>query len=224
MNNSIISYLISSAFLIKNRPWPFLLLSTASVFLVVPLAHETLQWSYGLFAGVLFFFINIATLGQYSEITMRNQTIPYADILKRHGLNFFIVNAALASPLVITVSLQMFFEIDPGNWQMINHIFISCVSVYILPLLFILGKKWESIVLGFKCVAGNLSFHLPIFIIIIASYVLDMAVDALQNDLSQNVYAILSVSVSIFLIFIEFVIFISATLILKEKVFPQNDV
>ncbi len=201
-----------------------MLLSTASVFPAVPLAHETLQWSYAIITGVLFFFANIATLGQYSEIAMRNQTIPYADILKRNGLNFFIVNAFLLSTLMITSLLQMPFEIDLKNWQVINFILIDCVSVYILPLVFILGKKWESIVLGVKCVAGNLSFHLPVFIIITASYVLETAVAALQKDLSQNTYAILSVSISILFIFIEFVIFISATLIFKEKVMLQNDV
>jgi len=217
MRDNATPYIIKSISIIRNNLSPFLIVLIASFLFILPMIEKTPNTLYFLIFGAVMLFIYPSIYGRYSEITLNRQAVPYSILFKRHWVNYFLISLLLGIPSAIFDLLRMFLEIEVKNFEVISSIVVSSLSIYVLPLVFIHGKKMESIKFGFQCTFGNLIFNLPLFLIVSATTIIGVLIEY-PDYLSNRLHFIISYgALLIFNLFIEFLVFVSATLILKEK-------
>ncbi|MBU1344447.1 MAG: hypothetical protein KKE44_21370 [Proteobacteria bacterium] len=217
MQNDAMPYLLNSLSIIRKNFSPLFLLIAASTIFYIPMIQKSSNILYFFlgFASMFFFYPSI--YGQYTEITLYNRQIRYAVLFKRHWLNFVIVSLLLGLPIIILSLFSSILEIDLDSLKLIYSILVSSLSIYVLPLLFIHGKRWESIKVGFQCVAGNFSFNLPLIIIVSVTTTLAFNFRQIENG-TNNTYSLTVYGViTILSLIVEFWLFVSAILILKDK-------
>jgi hypothetical protein len=100
----------------------------------------------------------------------------------------------------------------------ILSILIDILSIYILPLVFLLKKRFTCIPLGIKCLFGNLNFSIPLVMLAVVPSILNLfSMESSDTTvLSLPLFALNYIFWVVSLI-IDFAIFIAAALILKEK-------
>lgn len=214
MQFEAIPYLLNSLSIIRKNFFPLFLLLAASAISFIPIIQNSSNISYFFLSLILIFFLYPSVYGQYTEITLRNRKISYIVLFKRHCLNFIIVSLILVLPIIFLSLLRLMFEINFTSLRIIYSILLSSLSIYILPLLFIHGKRWESIKIGFQCIAGNLNFNLPFIIIAFLTTTFTFIFAQLGNSINTlMVYGF----ISLFGLIVEFWFFVAALLILKDK-------
>lgn len=217
MRDNATPYIIKSISIIRDNLSPFLIILIASFLFILPTIQKAPNTLYFLIFGTAMFFIYPSIYGRYSEITLNRQVAPYSILFKRHWVNCFLISLFLNLPSVISDLLRMFLEIEVKNFEVISSIVVGSLSIYVLPLVFIHGKKIESIKFGFQCTLGNLMFNLPLFLIVSGSTIIGVLIEY-PDYLSNRLHFIISYGAfMMFNLFIEFLVFVSATLILKEK-------
>lgn len=217
MKDNATPYIIKSISIIRNNPSPFLIVLIASFLFVLPIIEKNPNPLYFLVFGVVTFFLYPSIYGRYSEITINRQVVPYSILFKRHWVNYILIRLFLGIPSAIFDLLRMSLEIEVKNFEVISSIVISSLSIYVLPLVFIHGKKLESIKFGFQCTLGNLMFNLPLFLIVSATTIIGVLIEYPDYVSNRLHFIIFYGAIVIFSLFAEFLVFVSATLILKEK-------
>lgn len=152
--------------------------------------------------------------GQFIEIINYGKKDTWKNILSNYWLKFFLASMILRAPLII---LDLFAS-EMYALDIILSLIIGIVSIYILPLVLLKKEIFNSIHLGIKCLLGNLKFSLPLIIAIICTLLfpfLIVLVNKYTN--SQFLVAVFSIVYILLWIVIEFLVFIAASLILKEK-------
>ena len=167
---------------------------------------------------MILFVIMPVVYGQYIELTIHNRLSSYFLLFRTHWLNYFVVSLILGAPVLIISSLGHMLGLP--FWELIKilSVFIDILSIYIFPLVFLTQKKFSCISLGIKCLFGNLNFSLPLVILSVIPSVLNL----LSMEISDAAVVSLPMILLDYLLwlvnlFIEFIIFIAAALILKEK-------
>ena len=217
MKNETLSYLLASISIIRRNYLPLLLLLAVSMIFFIPLIQDPSNISYFFFGSILMLFLYPSIYGQYTEITLKNRQIGYLTLLKRHCLNFIIVTIILGSPIVFISMISSVNGKDLPFLGLISSILISSLSIYILPLLFIHEKKWESIKVGSQCILGNFQFNFPLIVIVSITTTLTFLFSQPESDASSTYNIITYCFVTMFSLFVEFWLFVAAILILKDK-------
>ncbi len=216
-------YLLYAVAIIKNNFRPLLILAAISLLLFVPSPTERASSLLVLISFFLLIIFYPLCYGQYIEITLHNRELSYHELFHIHWLNFFIVSIILGIPgLFVFISLS---DADMNTQKYLRSIVmltIDIIAIYIIPIVFIIKKRIQSITLGFKCILGNLGYSMPLILLTLMSSGINIVVNyQLEND-SYGFVNILYFLSTLFIIYIDFIVFIAATLILKNKIFKSS--
>ncbi len=217
--NSSIPHLMNSILILKNHLLLLMLLLVSSVSIILPMAQKSENVAYYLLPALIMLVVSFLIYGQFSEIALRNRQAKYSSLFKRHCANYIIVTIILGLPSVFIDILRVLFEfeLDLKYLDILCSFLVTSITIYIFPLVFILERRWKSIKIGFQCLLGNLRFSLPLLLIVGGNSAIGLFF--LHQGSKEN-YNLHVLSYGFFIIFgllIDLWVFISATLILKEK-------
>ena len=167
---------------------------------------------------MILFIIMPVIYGQYIELITHNKLNSYFQVFRTHWVNYFVVSLILGTPILILSILGHVFGLPFWGLVKVLSIIIDILSIYIFPLVFLTQKHFKCIPLGIKCLFGNLNFSLPLVILaaipsvfnLFSTQASDTAVLSLQMLALDYVLWVVS-------LLIDFIIFVAAALILKEK-------
>ena len=218
MNLEAVKYVKEAGIVIRNNLFPlFIPIIIRALFLIPQKPDGPLNVS--LFISmILLLIIYPLVYGQYTEIILHGREISYFEIFKTHWLNFFLVSILIGFPTLFLSALAMVFIKDAPVTEYTLWILMSGLTLYIFPLVFLLKKKLESITLGLKCLFGNFSFSLPLLLLSFVPLILALLIE--QQPLGQpgNSFRMIFNFGFLFVsVFIDFLAFIAATLVLKDK-------
>jgi len=99
--------------------------------------------------------------------------------------------------------------------------FIS-VSIYVIPLVFLTGERFSCIPLGIKCLIGKFQFSLPLAVLSMLSIALGSYMGHTGGDSQMPPSSAFAGLIVVFLtVAVDFVVFVAASLVLKEKLFQS---
>jgi hypothetical protein len=224
MNNPVFPYLLRSFEIILANP------KILIVYVVVGFLYfgdyinfeegKTILFSISV---VAFLFIWPAIYGRYIEIINGVKHESYWELFKRHWLDYYIVSIAISFPAIVFMIVKN--VLDLPNVPIVNDfidILINVLAIYVIPLVFLTQKRLHSIRLGLKCLIGNFNFSWLLVILIVISYILnDLFQEYGMTLFNSNLFitAMIGSIFSFILIVVDFAVFISASLILKEKIY-----
>ncbi len=212
------SYLQRATFILKANPTPLMLPAIIGVLLYLPAGSDESPPIFVVMSLMILFVLLPVIYGQYIELITSSRLNSYFQVFRTHWLNYFVVSLVLGMPILILSLLGQVFGLPFWGLIKILSIFIDILSIYIFPLVFLIRKHMACIPLGIKCLVGNLNFSLPLVILAV--------VPSLINLFSPEVSVTTVLSVPMFVLnyifwivslFIDFVVFVAAALILKEK-------
>ncbi len=220
MNNSIKPYLFNAFYLIKEN---INLLLIPVVIIVAPFlfylsTNESLASLFALVSPLVLIVFYPLLYGKFVAIIYGDNTVSWGELFALHWWNFILVKIAINIPVILLSFINVLVNINP------LLIFISIItevfSIYIIPIVFIENQRLASIPLGIKCLLGNYKFSLPLIIISILPvlFVLLFSLSSPASEITAT-YLISVLPHYIFSIFIDFTVFITATLILKARLY-----
>ena len=211
-------YLVSSKAIIEGHSTPFFMVVAIGVLFYVSDAVSPL-------AFILVLLVYPLAYGQYAEIILHNREAPYLQIFKTHWANYVLVSILITSPLVVLFLLTGLLREDTVWARYLLTALVDALTVYVLPLVFILRQKLQSVSLGLRCLFENLDFSLPLILLVILPSFLSMVstlVGFPLENADDTLHKILGYLYWFFSISIDLLVFVAATLILKEKL-PRID-
>ena len=216
-------YIIAASRILRENSFPFLIPALIGILFHFPQYHVNSSGIAFLTPVFLLIIIYPLVFAQYSEIVLNNKQSSYFHLFKIHWLNYFCVIAIIGAPKIIFAFIGNHFKeytVIIGSFLSIS---IHIISIYIIPLVFLLRKRLTSISLGIKCLLGNLVFSAPIIIVSLFPLILGLIFEPFRVS-SNRTIGILIVSYLFWLIstLIDFLIFISATLIIEEKLLIRH--
>ena len=158
--------------------------------------------------------------GRFSEIITGQVPVSWWQLLRQHWLNFILVSLALHVPLFLWLLLSYSSGLAAGKVIDLLYGLINVLGLYVIPLVFLTGERFSCIPLGIKCLIGNFHFSLPLVFLSLVSIALGsfMGHTGAESPMPPS-----SAFVGLILIFltvgVDFVVFVAASLVLKEKLF-----
>jgi len=216
-------YLTSALSILKSDSSPILILVIGGVIYYAPkIAGKGFGTSVFL-PLILFLILYPMIYGRYSAIILENQKISYFQILITHWFNYVVVSIIISSPVILVSFLgPVLGKGATVLWAILSPA-VNVLSIYIIPLVFVLERRLESVSLGIKCLLGNISFSLPLILLTLLAQILSLLIQftGASSDYSAKgfMFHYLHFVISIFL---DFTVFIAATLILKEKILGKR--
>ena len=215
MEKSATHYLFEALFVLKaNISYVFIpVILTASFYLSI-FVSEDFKFFFHSTIAISLFIIMPLFYGQFIEIINSGKKNTWLNIFNKYWLKVFLVSLILKAPTILLGLLSP----EGSTVNELLSFIIEVVSIYILPLVLLKKEIFSSIKTGIKCLLGNLKFSSPIVLVLIFSFIFPILVTGVIKYIN---ILFLSYTFSVFLIFlstfIEFAIFIAASLILKEK-------
>lgn len=164
--------------------------------------------------------------GRFTEIVNGEAAAPWGELLRRHWLNFVSVSLVLHIPLFIWILIVYSTGVAAGTLTFLLYGLINVLSLYVIPLVFLTRERIPCILLGIKCLIGNFHFSLPLVFLTILSIALSFSMGHSGADSPLPPSSALGGLVITFLtVAVDFVVFVAACLVLKEKLFqnPPTD-
>ena len=203
-------YLLNAKVIIENNSAPFFMVATIGVLFYVS------DLSFYL-AFILALFVYPLAYGQYVEIILHNREAPYFQIFQTHWSNYLMVSILITSPLVVLFLLTGLLSEDTVWARLILAALVDSLTVYVLPLVFILKQRIQSVSLGIRCLFENFYFSLPLITLVLFPSVLSLLAGFQFGNAEDTLHRILGYLYWLFIISVDFFVFVAATLILKEK-------
>lgn len=218
MNNETKTYVSRAVDILKANPNPLIPPAVIGVLFYIPTNSDQKLGSIYFLPMIVLFIIMPLIYGQYIEIISNNRKVPYIQIFNIHWLNFFVVSLCLVIPIVIFMMCAIIFGLPVFGLGQILSVVIDIMSIYILPLVFLLRKRLTCIPLGIKCLVGNFNFSRPLIFLAMVPAILQL-LNVQPSDATTASLPFLFLNYIFFIISlaIDMVIFIAAGLILKEK-------
>ena len=212
------TYLLKAAFILKANAKPLILPAILGVLLYLPASSEESPPTFFIMSLMILFVILPVIYGQYIELITHNRLNSYFQVFRTHWLNYFVVSLILGMPILIFSLLGQIFGLPFWGLIKILSIFIDIIGIYIFPLVFLTRKHLACISLGIKCLFGNLNFSLPLVILTVIPSLFNLFGSGISDTtaLSLPMFA-LNYIFWIVSLLIDFVIFVAAALILKDK-------
>jgi hypothetical protein len=221
MTKETTSYLLKAVAILRTDLNPLFFPAIIGVLFFLPSEPDQPAGFLFILPMVLLFIVYPLIYGRYAEIINLGRKLPYGQIFRTHWLNFFIVSMLLGIPLLFFSILGL--NMGPGvlEFNKILSVVIDILSIYVFPLVFLLKKRIQSISLGIKCLLGNLNFSIPLILLTIIPGVLNNFIAYPEGNVALSLPDfILNYFFWIVSLVFDFVIFVAATLILKEKLLP----
>lgn len=218
MTNEIKTYLSKATAILKSNINLMFLPAALGVLFYIP-ADSDQPVGFIFFLPLIILFIIMPLIyGQYIEIINNNRKISYTHIFNTHWFNFFVVSLCLGIPILVFSISGAIFGSHIFGINRILSIVIDILSIYIFPLVFLLKKRFTCIPLGIKCLLGNFNFSLPLVLLSAIPTILHLF-SIQPSDAAASASPILLLNYIFWLIslIIDFIVFIAAALILKEK-------
>lgn len=217
MQKQATSYLIDSAQFLRANLNPLLLLALLGLILSFPSSSKELGFSLFLPIFIVMIFYPLV-YGRYSEIIQGNPNISYHQIFNKHWFNFFIVNLIVGGPVLIISFIGSVIGESTMALKTLLWVLTDIMTIYIIPLVFLLNRKISSVSLGIKCLLGNLRYSIPLMVLVLFPLLLNLIMRNPYLTSNQPANAFLGNYLFWILnLLFDFTIFIAATLILKEK-------
>ena len=215
MEKQAINYLIDSSFvLVEKKNYiiiPVLLIS--SLYCSIFISNELLPL-YNLSIMIALLIVIPIFYGQFVEILVSGKTNDWKDVLKKYWFKFVCISFLLKMPII---TIRLMFK-DIGILEEIFSLAISLLTIYVLPVVFLQEAILPSIKLALKCLIGNAKFSAPFLIVLIAFSIFCHTITAFAHHVD---FQFISYGTSIFLIlvstFVDFWIFVSATMVIIDK-------
>jgi hypothetical protein len=223
MTNEVRTYLSKAAVILKSNINLIFLPGALGVLFYIP-ADANQPASITFFLPLLVLFVVMPLIyGQFIEIINNNRKISYLQIFNTHWFNFFVVSLCLGIPILLINITGAIYGSQSFGIDQILVIVIHVLSIYIFPLVFLLKKRFACIPLGIKCLLGNFNYSLPLVLLAAIPTILhlisiqpsDATTSASPNFLLSYIFWLIS-------LVIDFIVFIAAALILKEKLLPSQ--
>ena len=179
------------------------------------------------FGGLLAFGSVLATLviyplmyGRFTEIVNGEVPVSWGKLLGLHWWNFILVSILLHVPLFIWLLISYSLGVAAGAMTYLLYGLINVLSIYVIPLVFLTREKFSCILLGIKCLLGNFQFSTPLVFLSILSIALSFSMGQSGADTTLPPSSAIGGLVVTFLtVAVDFVVFVTACLVLKEKLF-----
>jgi hypothetical protein len=179
------------------------------------------------FGGLLAFGSVLATLiiyplmyGRFTEIINGEAPVSWGEILREHWWNFIAVSIVLHVPLFVWYLISYTSGVTGGALTYLLYGLINVVSIYVIPLVFLTRERLPCIPLGIKCLVGNFRFSSPLVFLSVLSIALSLSMGPSGADATLPPPSALGGLVVTFLmVAVDFVVFVAACLVLKEKLF-----
>lgn len=212
------SYLLRAAYILKANANPLILPAILGVLLYLPAGSDESPPIFVAMSLMILFVLLPVIYGQYIELITRNRLNSYFQVFRTHWLNYFVVSLVLGIPILIFSLAGQIYGLPFWDLTQILSIFIDVLSIYIFPLVFLTHKHIKCIPLGIKCLVGNLKFSLPLVILAVVPSLINLFSPEVSetNVLSVSMFALNYIFWVVSLL-IDFVVFVAAALILKEK-------
>jgi hypothetical protein len=181
------------------------------------------------FGGLLAFGSVLATLilyplmyGRFTEIINGEVAVPWGQVLRRHWWNFITVSIALHIPLFIWLLISYSSGVAAGALTYLLYGLINVLSIYVIPLVFLTRERLPCVPLGIKCLVGNFQFSLPLVFLSILSIALSLSIgySGADSPLPPS-SAVGGLVVTFLTVAVDFVVFVAACLVLKEKLLQR---
>lgn len=222
MNNTVFSYLLSSFKIIFSYPKILIVYAVVSfLYFWDYIKFETEKSILYSISMVAYLFIYPIIYGKYTEIITNEKHNSYWDIFKNHWLDYYLVCIILSLPAILFLFFSIVLNLPnvPASLNLIV-ILINVLAIYVIPLVFITQKRLHSVFFGLKCIIGNFNHSWLLVALTIISSILNLffrehGLTIFNGNLL--ITALIGSILSFVLIIVDFVVFISASLILKEK-------
>jgi hypothetical protein len=182
------------------------------------------------FGGILAFGSALATLivyplmyGRFTEIITGRGPVSWGHLLRQHWWNFISVSVILHVPLFIWLLISYSYGLAVGTVTDLVYGLINVLSLYVIPLVFLTGERFSCIPLGIKCLIGNFQFSLPLVLLSLVSIALGsfMGHSGAESQMPPS-SAFAGIIVIFLTVAVDFVVFVAAGLVLKEKLFQSK--
>jgi hypothetical protein len=179
------------------------------------------------FGGLLAFGSVLATLilyplmyGRFTEIINGKVPVPWGQLLRQHWWNFISVSITLHIPLFIWLLISYSSGVEAGAVTFLLYGMINILSIYVIPLVFLTRERLPCVPLGIKCLVGNFQYSLPLIFLSMLSMTLSfsMGYSGADSPLPPS-SAVGGLVVTFLTVAVDFVVFVAACLVLKEKLF-----
>ena len=158
--------------------------------------------------------------GQYIEIILCGKITSWGTVFNSYWLRFLIVTVLVKIPTFLCILLFIQFGEIKNAISLLTEIF----SIYIFPLVFLNKEIINSIKLGIKCLIGNIKFSAPLIIITVITYFLPelnlVSFKLINSKFFLYIFYFIFILINVS---IDFIIFITASLILKDKLLLIKD-
>jgi hypothetical protein len=162
--------------------------------------------------------------GRFTEIINGQVPVSWGELLRRHLWNFISVSILLHVPLFLWLLISFSSGLAAGTVTDLVYGLINVLSIYVIPLVFLTGERIPCIPLGIKCLIGNFQFSLPLIFLSILSIALGSFMGHTGTESHLPPSSTFSGLIVVFLtVAVDMVVFVAASLVLKEKLF-QNKV
>lgn len=218
MEKQATNYVIDAIGFLRANLNPLLLLSFIGLAFSVTTSSKEHSTS-GLFLPMFIVMIFYPLVyGRYTEIIQGNKIISYYQIFNKHWFNFFVVSLIIGSPGIIISLLSPVIGKSVVVAKTAIWLLTEIMTIYIVPLVFLLNEKILSISLGIKCLLGNFRYSLPLLVVTLLPSILSLIVRNPDVTSEHSVYSIFGNYLFwIINLFLDFIVFVAATLILKKK-------
>ncbi len=217
-------YLISAVYVLKENNFPLLILAVIGGLFFMPNSPDKPSDLTFFLPMILLFIVYPLIYGRYTEIIINNRQISYLKIFSTHWFNYFVVSIIVASPILVATFFGIFFKEYAIDIRNILSLSINALTIYVIPLVFLSKKRLSSVSLGIKCLLGNFNFSIPLILLTLFPSVLALAIQNPSGPSDNSLTTFLfNYSFWLLNILFDFVVFIAATLILKEKLLNINN-
>jgi len=175
-----------------------------------------------------FYFLSLLSMlifcpliyGRYIEIVTDGSHISWYHIFQRHWLNYFVVSMMLLVPIFFVLFLAALFKIENRALETLLSAIIAVFGIYIYPLVFFMNERVACVTLGVKCLIGNLKFSTPLIVLTLMVFALNLLFESTES--SAPLHFLLGYIIWVVTLLIDFIVFVAASTILKEKMFKSN--
>lgn len=159
--------------------------------------------------------------GQFIEIITTGNKENWKIVFEKYWIKVFIVSLILKVPFII---IDFIFP-QTSIFESILSLGLDVLTIYVLPLVLLSNSIFSSIEIGIKCLIGNFKFSAPFIVVIVLFPVLSSVITKLVKHFDTQ-FVLYSSSIFIIFLstFVNFLIFISAAMVLKEKLLKMKDV
>ncbi len=162
--------------------------------------------------------------GRFTEIITAQGPVPWGQLLRQHWWNFISVSILLYVPLFIWLLISYSSGLAAGTMTDLVYGLINVLSIYVIPLVFLTGERLSCIPLGIKCLVGNFQFSLPLVVLSMLSIALGSFMG--HSSSAESPLPPSSAFVGLIVVFltvaVDFVVFVAASLVLKEKLLQSK--